>query len=68
MNLEDETGLLNVVVSTGVWNRYRRLAREAPALVVRGILERSPEGIINLVADRFEELPLQTRTRSRDFR
>ncbi|SMQ71974.1 error-prone DNA polymerase [Agreia sp. VKM Ac-1783] len=68
MNLEDETGLLNVVVSTGVWNRYRRLAREAPALVVRGILERSPEGIINLVADRFEELPLKTRTRSRDFR
>ncbi|SKB02983.1 error-prone DNA polymerase, DnaE-like [Agreia bicolorata] len=68
MNLEDETGLLNVIVSTGVWNRYRRLARESPALVVRGILERSPEGIINLVADRFEELALQTRTRSRDFR
>jgi len=68
MNLEDETGMLNVVVSTGVWNRYRRLARESPALVVRGILERSPEGIINVVADRFEELPLQTRTRSRDFR
>jgi error-prone DNA polymerase len=68
MNLEDETGMLNVIVSTGVWNRYRRLARESPALVVRGILERSPEGIINLVADRFEELALQTRTRSRDFR
>ena len=68
MNLEDETGLLNVIVSTGVWNRYRRLARESPALVVRGILERSPEGIINLVADRFEDLPLQTRSRSRDFR
>ena len=68
MNLEDETGMLNVIVSTGVWNRYRRLARESPALVVRGILERSPEGIINLVADRFEELRLQTRTRSRDFR
>jgi error-prone DNA polymerase len=68
MNLEDETGMLNVIVSTGVWNRYRRLARESPALVVRGILERSPEGIINLVADRFEELRLQTRSRSRDFR
>lgn len=27
MNLEDETGMLNVIVSTGVWNRYRRVAR-----------------------------------------
>jgi error-prone DNA polymerase len=68
MNIEDETGLLNVVVSTGVWNHFRRVARESPALIVRGILERSPEGIINLVADRLETLTLKTRTRSRDFR
>jgi error-prone DNA polymerase len=67
MNIEDETGLLNVVISTGVWNRYRRVARESPALIVRGILERSPEGVLNLVADRLELLELRTRTRSRDF-
>ena len=68
LNLEDETGLLNVVCSVGVWKRYRRLAREAPALVVRGILERSPEGVVNLVADAFSPLPVSAPHRSRDFR
>src|SRR5690606_22735524 len=40
LNLEDEEGLVNVVCSTGVWARYRRIARDSPALIVRGILER----------------------------
>lgn len=68
MNLEDESGTLNVIAGVGVWNRYRRIAREAPAMIVRGILERSPEGVVNLVADRFERLTTSAPTRSRDFR
>jgi error-prone DNA polymerase len=67
LNIEDETGLLNVVCSVGVWMRHRRIAREASAMVVRGILQLSPEGVISLVADRFEALPIGARTRSRDF-
>jgi error-prone DNA polymerase len=67
LNVEDETGLVNVICSVGVWGRYRRVARESPAVVVRGILERSPDGVVNLVADRIEHLPLAVRTRSRDF-
>lgn len=67
LNLEDESGLLNVICSVGVWGRYRRIAREAAAMVVRGILERSEEGIVNVVADRFENLPLKARTTSRNF-
>lgn len=67
LNLEDETGMMNVICSVGVWNRYRRVARSAPAMVVRGMLERSTEGVVNVVADRFESLPLAARTRSRDF-
>ncbi|MCI4657676.1 error-prone DNA polymerase [Cryobacterium zhongshanensis] len=68
LNLEDETGTLNVIAGTGVWNRYRRIARESPALVVRGILERSPEGVTNLLADKFDTLTLAAPTTSRDFR
>ncbi|MFD6055130.1 error-prone DNA polymerase [Agromyces sp. NPDC060279] len=68
LNLEDESGTLNVIAGVGVWNRYRRIAREAPAMVVRGILERSPEGVTNLVVDRFERLTVQAPHRSRDFR
>jgi error-prone DNA polymerase len=68
INIEDETGLVNVICSVGVWNRYRRVVREAPALIVRGILERSTEGVTNLLADRFEQLAMAPRTKSRDFR
>jgi len=68
VNLEDETGLVNVICSVGVWNRYRRVAREAPAMIVRGIIERSAEGVINLVADRIESLTVGQQTSSRDFR
>jgi error-prone DNA polymerase len=68
MNLEDESGTLNVIAGVGVWTRYRRVAREAPAMIVRGILERSAEGVTNLVADRFERLVLAAPARSRDFR
>jgi error-prone DNA polymerase len=67
LNLEDEHGLVNVICSVGVWGRYRRVVRESPALIVRGILERSPEGVTNLVADRFEPLHVAVTHRSRDF-
>ncbi|QSB16283.1 error-prone DNA polymerase [Natronosporangium hydrolyticum] len=67
MNLEDETGMLNVTCSPGLWLRYRRVARTSPALLVRGILERS-EGVTNLRADRLEPVTPPARTRSRDFR
>jgi error-prone DNA polymerase len=35
--------------------------------VVRGKLERSPEGVVNLLADRLEALPLKVAHSSRDF-
>ena len=67
LNLEDETGLVNVICSQGVWARYRRVARSSPALLVRGRLERA-EGVVNVVAERLEPLHLAIATRSRDFR
>jgi error-prone DNA polymerase len=68
LNLEDETGLVNVICPVGVWNRYRRVAREAPAMIIRGMLERSEEGVVNVLADRLEPLGTGMRTVSRDFR
>jgi error-prone DNA polymerase len=67
LNIEDETGLINVICSRGVWTRYRRVARSAAALLVRGRLERA-EGVINVIADQIRPLPLAAATRSRDFR
>jgi error-prone DNA polymerase len=71
LNLEDETGMLNVTCSPGLWRRYRRVARTSPALLVRGTLERSgqpPHTVTNLRADRVEPVTVPARTRSRDFR
>jgi error-prone DNA polymerase len=67
LNLEDETGMVNVICSKGVWTRYRRVARSAAALLVRGRLERE-QGVVNVVAERFERLPLGLKKSSRDFR
>jgi error-prone DNA polymerase len=68
INLEDEHGLVNIVCSLGVWNRYRRIVRDSPALIARGILERSAEGVTNLIADGFEDLRVGVQHRARDFR
>jgi error-prone DNA polymerase len=66
VNLEDETGHINVICSPGVWRRYRRVARNSAGLVVRGRVE-SVEGVCNVVADRIEPLSLAVAQPSRDF-
>lgn len=75
LNLEDETGMLNVICTTGVWTRYRTVARTAAGMVIRGILERN-DGVTNLLADKISSLAsvspeaeqaLQARHGSRDF-
>jgi len=67
INLEDETGLINVVCSLGCWTRYRVVARRAPALLVKGRLERA-EGVVNVIAHSIHTLPVAASNRSRDFR
>jgi error-prone DNA polymerase len=68
LNLEDETGMANVLVSPGLWQRQRVVARTSAALLVRGQVQ-AAEGVVTLVADRIENLDLSMRTGpSRDFR
>ena len=66
LNLEDETGLLNVVCSAGLWKRYRRVGRRASALIVRGRVE-SSDGAASLIADRLEALEGIETAGSRDW-
>lgn len=66
MNLEDETGLLNVVVMPGVWDQNYEIARKAVGIVVEGMLEYR-DGVTNLVARRFSEWPAPE-IASRNFR
>ena len=67
ISLEDETGILNVVCSTGLWDRYRHVARRSQGLVVRGMVERGDDAM-NFVADALEPLALPVQAKSRDFR
>ena len=68
LNLEDETGHVNVIFSKGAWVRWKHVARSSPALVVAGRLE-AAQGVITVVAERVEALDLGAPTiSSRDLR
>ena len=70
MTLEDETGMVNVVVWAQVAERQRRVFLESQLLAVEGRME-SAEGSQHLIATRLEDLsPLLggVATVSRDFR
>ena len=69
VNLEDETGLINVICPLPIWQRYGQVARSSPGLVVRGKLEKA-DGAINVLAISIEALPPlagAAALRSRDF-
>jgi error-prone DNA polymerase len=65
-NLEDETGLLNVVVLPDVWAAHREVARRHPGLVIEGMVEYR-DGVTNLVARSFRPIPVEG-VAARDFR
>ncbi|WP_018682714.1 error-prone DNA polymerase [Actinokineospora enzanensis] len=67
LNIEDETGMVNVVCSPGLWTRYRKVARTSAALLIRGVVENA-EGVTSLYADHLQNLPLHIPAKSRDFR
>ena len=70
VTLEDETGVVNLIVRQQVWELYRRAARAAVVMVAHGELQRDGEVIHVLVkciedwSRQFADLNL----RSRDFR
>jgi error-prone DNA polymerase len=66
LNLEDETGHVNVIFSKGAWARWSPVARKSPALVIRGTLQRG-QGTITLLAESVEALRLGATAPSRDW-
>ncbi len=55
MTLEDETGIANAVVWPKILGRYRRAVMGARLIVIDGRIQRSPEGIVHLVASRLTD-------------
>jgi error-prone DNA polymerase len=66
LNLEDETGHVNVIFSKGGWLRWKAVARKSPALLIRGSLQRG-QGTLTLTAESVEPLRLVAVTSSRDW-
>ena len=66
LGMEDETGLMNIVISQGLWNRQRVVARLAKAMIVRGIVQKR-DGAVAVRADRLIPF-LYVGKGSRDFR
>ncbi len=53
--IEDETGVANIVVWSSMLDRFRRAMMGSSLLQVTGRLQRSPEGIVHVIADRLDD-------------
>ena len=67
LNIEDETGMINVICSPGLWARYRTVARTSSAMLIRGTVEKA-DNVVSVLAERLATLDLRIPSRSRDFR
>ena len=67
VNIEDETGMVNVLCTPGLWARYRRVAQGASALLIRGQVQNA-SGAVTVLAERMRPITLAVGSRSRDFR
>jgi error-prone DNA polymerase len=69
ITLEDETGIINLLVWPRIWQRYRPVARGAVALLAQGKVERNGD-VIHVIPSLMQDLSHSLRglvARSRDF-
>src|SRR5262249_43660587 len=68
--LEDETGVVNLIIRPTIWQRYRSAGRGAVALLAQGKLQQS-QGITHVLPHKLTDLSglvPQLASLSRDFR
>jgi error-prone DNA polymerase len=69
LTLEDETGLVNVIVRPDVYERYRRVIRQSKALIIEGTLQKE-YGVVDVIMKRcwpLDTLGTTDHVRSRNF-
>lgn len=70
VTLEDETGVVNLVVHQRTWERFYQVARKSNAWIAAGRVQRAGE-VVHLVVEHLEDMADRLRglnTTSRDFR
>jgi error-prone DNA polymerase len=68
--LEDETGLVNLIVHAGTWEHFHKAARTSKLMLARGKLQRLHD-VTHVIVDRIEDLSNWIESalpKSRDFR
>jgi error-prone DNA polymerase len=58
MLLEDEFGMVNLVVYTALQEKQRELVRATSFVIVRGRVDNAKSGFPNIIVDRFAPCPL----------
>ena len=53
VTLEDETGIVNIVIWARLFERYRRETMAARLMLVEGRVQKSPENVVHLMAQRI---------------
>ena len=70
VTLEDETGIVNLIVRPEIWERHHHIARTSQALLARGTVQRRDE-VIHVFVERLydlSEMLVGVELKSRDFR
>jgi error-prone DNA polymerase len=68
LSLEDETGVVNIIIRPDLFDRRREICSTAPYVLVTGVLQ-SINGVVSLKAGSIEELSFREAAvmRSHDF-
>jgi error-prone DNA polymerase len=53
ITIEDETGIVNIVLWARSFEAFRREVMAARLMAVEGVVQRSPEGVVHLMAERI---------------
>jgi len=55
LTIEDEEGLMNIVIRPDVYEKYRYVERTEPLMMIRGQVQKR-DGVINIIASHLEPL------------
>ena len=62
LTLEDEEGMMNIVITPAVYEKHRQVFRLAPVILVQGTLQKR-DGVINVIAE--ELIPPRPETKEK---
>jgi error-prone DNA polymerase len=66
LSMEDETGVMNAIVTPGTYERYRLVVVGEPFLLIDGVLQ-NQDGVISVKAGRVKALPVGAAAESHNF-